>query len=383
MTAGSNELLAHLIRVQSGDTPLPIDVLHSIKRSPQGPTALADACSVSRKTIYNSLSPLADRYIVVREEDEYELTGYGAVLLRALEAAQAASSLDRSAVRFLASSENRVIILKKLRDNPTKKASLANSEDTPSRTTIHRAIETFIEKNWVREDSDGRYELTTTGEHVLTTYTELTDAIHIAEAQSEFLYCCDETVADIPLDALAGAELYVNTPEAPDTTRGVLRELVGPDLDRFKGFLSTVSTASADVGDSIIRAGTQTELIVPERVLYNLPTEGHYATHVKRGLEAQNFDLLVVSDIDCLPIGLAIFDDETVFMGPADFQQIPDGGNAGTIVSSNPALVAWANSLYRDYRDRAQTPARHVLRHLWEKVTDRTPLVNSRDSNEK
>jgi hypothetical protein len=62
--------------------------------------------------------------------------------------------------------------------------------------------------------------------------------------------------------------------------------LASEDLECFQGFFATVSTASADIGDSVIRSGTHTELVVPEPVLYDLSTDGHYTDHVKRGPEA-------------------------------------------------------------------------------------------------
>jgi hypothetical protein len=66
--------------------------------------------------------------------------------------------------------------------------------------------------------------------------------------------------------------------------------------------------------------------------------------------------LFVVPNTDGLPVGLAIFDGETVLLGPANLDQIPAGGNAGTTVSTDDALVTLAIDLCARYRRQAQTP---------------------------
>lgn len=382
MEGDSRDLLAHLVGVQSEGTAAPFDLLQVVREEPQGPTDLHDTCSISRKGVYSALDPLQQRYIVLKENNSYALTGYGTVLCRAIETTLEDSALDRANLRFLLASENRVALLQELKITPARKATLANMESLPSRTTVHRAIEGFVEKGWVTQNDEGRYGLTTVGERALTAYSRLLDDVHAAESRSEFLYCCDQTVADIPLDAVADAELIVDTPQAPDSSRGVFRELASDNPDDFRGLLSAVSTASADVGDSIIRSGTETELVIPQRVLYNLPTEGHYTTHVKRGLEAQNFEFFVVPDVDVFPVGMALFDGETLYMSPADITRVPDGANAGTIVSSDDALVEWAEALYSRYREQAQTPGRHILEQIWKRVSDSVSMAGVRGSGD-
>jgi len=380
MPNSSNELLAHLVGVQTEGTPAPIDLLEILRETPQGPSELARDRPISRKSVYSALDPLVEEYILVREKGDYALTGYGAVLCTALETATEPPAFDRAGLRFLLASTNRVALLQTLRASPARKATLATGEAAPSRTTVHRAIEAFTEKGWVTQNSTGQYTLTETGEGALAAFTRLLDDFVVAQSASTFLYCCDEAVADIPLDGLANAELHVDRPEAHDTSRGVLHELVTPELDSFQGFLSSVSTASADVGDSIIRSGTHTELIIPEPVFYELPTKGHYSEHVKRGLEAKNFDFFIIPNVESLPIGLAIFDGETVLMSPANLNHVPPGGNAGTVVSSDEALVEWATALYAEHHAQARTPGEHIIERLKEKLAEGASVLTRSNS---
>lgn len=138
-----------------------------------------------------------------------------------------------------------------------------------------------------------------------------------------------------------------------------------------------VSREYAENGDAIIRSGTDTELIITERVLYNLPTEGPYAAYVKRGLEASNLTLLVVPDIEVLPVGLSILDGERVIIAPANQGQVPSEGPAAEVMGDDPALVAWCEDLHETYRARARSPTQQVLADLKQRLAETVPSIRS------
>jgi predicted transcriptional regulator len=163
--------------------------------------------------------------------------------------------------------------------------------------------------------------------------------------------------------------MYEHTPVAPDRLRTVYQELLERDLETFQGLLSQVSLSLADIGDSIIQSGTDTELVITEPVLYNLPTEGRYTEHVKRGLKAKNHTLLIASGYDIFPVAIAICDD-TVLIGPATADQVPSGVPAGIVVSSDEALVEWATQLYDQYRDESAPLSRHILNSLISTISE-------------
>ena len=366
----ANELLAHLTGASVQTQPVPATLLAALADGPASPSALANEYDLDRQRVYQRFEPLTDHRAVLHDDGTFRWTGLGVVLHRILEETVTDSGVTRAAIAFLTASEYRGWILSQLRTNPATKAELAGDGDRPSRATVHRAITAFEERGWVMTTADSSgYEVTPTGERLSLAYDTATTAIEHALSRAPFLTCCDTTVDHIPLAGLAAADQYVIRPELPDPSRDIRRQMQVTELDSYRGFMSVVSRDLAETGDEIIRSNAETELIITERVLYNLPTKGPYAAHVKRGLEATNFTLLVVPDVDVLPIGLSILDGERVIMSPADLEQIPGSGPASVVMGSDPALVRWCESLYETYRERARSPSRQVLSDLKDRVT--------------
>lgn len=369
MTDRPRDLIAHLVGVRTDNSSVPIELLKSVRDSVTTPTDLADERSITRKTVYRALEPLADRRIVIHREGTFESTGYCAVLCHLFETRVDESAITYENIRFLSSSEYRVALLQNLQTKSKTKAELATGERSPSRATVHRAIGKFEELDWVVSAGSGEYTLTGQGEEITDSYVSLLEAVRCAEKRAAFLYCCGDAVADIPLAALADAQMYEHTPVAPDRLRTVYQELLDEDLATFRGLLSQVSLSDADIGDSIIQAGTDTELVVTKPVLYNLPTEGRYTEHVKRGLKAKNHTLLIASDYDIFPAAIAICDD-TVLIGPATADRVPSGVPAGVIVGSDEVLVEWATQLYDQYRSQSAPLSRHILNSLINAISE-------------
>jgi predicted transcriptional regulator len=113
------------------------------------------------------------------------------------------------------------------------------------------------------------------------------------------------------------------------------------------------------------------EIIITNRTLTQLPDDGRYSEHVRRGLQAKNVTLLIIPGLDALPIGLAIHKDDMVVMMPATPGQVPDGDGsfeAGMIVGTEPELLDWANEFYERYRPEAQPPLQHVIQGLLRRI---------------
>jgi predicted transcriptional regulator len=368
MTDRPRDLIAHLVGAGTNNSSVPVEFLEAVQDGVETPAALADSFLVSRKTVYRALNPLAECGAVIHSDGRYESTGLGAVLCRLCETALENQAVDYDTLGFLVGSENRLRLLEALREEPKTKAELATGDRTPSRATVHRTTGRFEEYDWIRPTESGQLELTDIGREAIEGFSELLESVQYAQQRAEFLYCCGDAVADIPLKGAAAAEMYEHTPVAPDRLRSVYQDLFDTELDRFRGLLSQVSLALADIGDSIIQSGTETELVITEPVLYNLPTEGHYAEHVKRGLEAQNHTLLIAYDYEDFPVALGICDG-TVMIGPATAARVPGNRPAGVIVGTDEELVEWAIEEYEKYRSEASPLSRHLLKRLKDAVS--------------
>ncbi|MEF8825274.1 MAG: hypothetical protein V5A27_02885, partial [Halapricum sp.] len=279
---------------------------------------------------------------------------------------------DRDALAFIAASPHRARLLARLSETPARKADLSRGETDPSRTTVHRAVEAFIDRGWVaRDPATGQYATTADGRAVLEQYTAFETAIEQALSRAAFLRCCPPEIEDIPLDALAAARQVVNDLTAPDRTLATLEDVVDDGVTDLRAFQSHVSTRLAEIYDPVVRSDAPMEIITTDRILTQLPDDGRYSEHVRRGLRAKNVQLLVVPGLDTLPIGLAIHNDKTVVMMPAHPGYIfSDDGSlqAGMIIGTDPDLVDWANNLYETYRARARSPLQHIIQGLLSRI---------------
>jgi predicted transcriptional regulator len=237
---------------------------------------------------------------------------------------------------------------------------------------VHRAVEAFLDRGWVaRDPATGQYATTADGQGVLEQYTAFETAIEQALSRAAFLQCCPPEIEDIPLDALAAARQVVNDVTAPDRTLAALEDAVGAGVTELRAFQSHVSTRLAEIYDPVVRSDAPMEIIITNRILTQLPDDGRYSEHVRRGLQAKNVTLLVVPGLDTLPIGLAIHKDDMVVMMPATPGQVPGGDGsfeAGMIVGTEPELLDWANEFYERYRAEAQRPLRHVIQGLLRRI---------------
>jgi predicted transcriptional regulator len=363
----SSDLVAHLLGVGRSHSHSPEQLLRELGDGAESSQQLGDRLQISRASVHRALDPLVDEKILFNQDGQFTLTGSADVYLRVIEETVSAPDVSRSALRFLFGSPARLPLLRSFQAKPASKSELAHGDEAPSKTTVYRNFSKFEERGWVTSDQTGHFQLTDTGQRVLSSVETLLERTEIVMDRAELLYGCRE-VADIPVEALANAELYVDTPDTPHSTSGVLRKLADPNLDSMYGFCSVVSYEYADAWDPVIRSGTQIEIIVTEQVLRSLPTEGPYTEHVRRGLNAENFGMLVEPELEYLPIGLAIINDEMIMVGTPHEYATGNHVHMAAGVSDDPDLVAWGKEMYDRYREHARPPGTHVIKRLKQKV---------------
>jgi len=335
----------------------PITLFDTLATEPSTAETLAATHEIDQTTVYRALDPFRRDAFIIDEDGSYALTGLGAVVRYQYHRILDAGPAGRDALAFIAASPHRAQLLDRLSETPARKADLSRDETDPSRTTVHRAVEAFLDRGWVsRDPATGQYATTADGRVVLEQYTAFETAIEQALSRAAFLRCCPPDVEDIPLDALAAARQVVNDVTTPDRTLAALEDAIDAGVTELRAFQSHVSTRLAEIYDPVVRSDAPMEIITTDRILTQLPDDGRYSEHVRRGLRAKNVTLLVVPGLETLPIGLAIHKDDMVVMMPATPGQVPDGDGsfqAGMIVGTEPALLDWANELYERYRAEA------------------------------
>jgi predicted transcriptional regulator len=368
----SRDLVQSLLGSLGTASVPPITLLDSIATDRSTAETLAARHGIDQTTVYRAFDPLHQESLISDADGAYALTGLGAVIRYQYHRILDAGPADRDALAFIAASPHRARLLARLSEAPARKADLCRRETDPSRTTVHRAVEAFLDRGWVaRVPATGQYATTADGRAVVEQYTALETAIEQALSRAAFLQCCPPEIEDIPLDALAAARQVVNDVTAPDRTLAALDDAVDAGVTELRAFQSHVSTRLAEIYDPVVRSDAPMEIITTDRILTKLPDDGRYSEHVRRGLRAKNVTLLVVPGLDTLPIGLAIHTDDMVVMMPATPGQVPDGDGsfqAGMIVGTEPGLLDWANDLYERYRAEARSPLQHVIQGLLRRI---------------
>jgi predicted transcriptional regulator len=368
----ARDLIAHLAGPGTGDGATPAEMLRAIPEGGASVTDMAERVDTSRQAIYRGLKPFKKNRII--ETDPYRRTGLAEVMLRVLAEATASADVDAGDLRFLAGSSHRDRVLSDLNGDRTKR-DLTVGEDRPSRPTVHRIVSELEDRGWARDPSNERPVRTNSGGRVAESFASALTATDRALDRATLLRHLDDRVADIPLAGLAAAQQYHHTPANPDPAIDEVTRLAETEPEIFRGFMSSVSRKSADRGDQLIRSGTETELIVTEQVLRHLPTEGHYAEMVERGLNARNFSLLVAPEVEELPLELWMFEDRIVAVRPPKLEQALGDRPVGSVIGSDEELVTWAEQLYEGVRSRAQAPSSYVIGRIMQRISDATGLA--------
>ncbi len=247
-------------------------------------------------------------------------------------------------VSFLAGSENRVRVLKALRERPRRQCELVDTCGL-SRSTVHRALDGLEERGWVCSE-DGKYRLTVGGRLVLDQYEALETAIERVNEWGSFLQRLGAVGATLPPAALDDARLVTNTPENPHATMSHTTDvLAAADTETFRGISPVVSPVLNEAAREPLTAGMAMELIIDESVLETSRTA--YPGAFEAANDFENFELYLSPDE--LTFGLTLLDGRALVCAHDE-----QGTLRECLDGTNEALVRWANDIYEDHRAAAE-----------------------------
>lgn len=238
----------------------------------------------------------------------------------------------REHVEFLATSPNRVTLLGLLYEEPRRPSALTDAGSF-SRSTVHRNLDEFAERGWVRKNGQ-QYVLTTVGERVLDCYESLLDAVEAVHDHRPLYASLDD--ATLPFDAVQDGTVVTasaGNPHAPlSYYTGALSDV---DSGSFYAVTPIVSQVFNDASRRFVDSGTEIELVLDETTLETSRTEFPDAFAVAQ--DAENLTLYVA---DSVSVGLSIFE-ERVFVGAYD------GGRLRALLDgTNESLREWALDRY-------------------------------------
>ncbi|WP_331235190.1 helix-turn-helix transcriptional regulator [Natronorarus salvus] len=246
------------------------------------------------------------------------------------------------AIRFLASSPNRVTLLSALDTEPGPPAALAE-RCSIARSSLHRNLSALCERGWARK-CNGQYRSTAAGEMVLDAYRDLAETVSQAEAAAPFLDALVAGGLTLTPEELATATVTRATEGNPYAPVHRYAERVGAiDSTEFRGLTPIVSPVFNEAHAALLERGVDSEVILGADALSASKT-----AYGDRFAEAMRTDALSVRVLDeSPPLGLSVLDD-TAFAGAYEDERL-----LACLESDSPGFVERVSALYEEYSERA------------------------------
>lgn len=249
---------------------------------------------------------------------------------------------------FLVETVKRAPLFELLADEPHEASELVDTLDM-SRSTIHRATRSFVEKGLLRKSNE-RFELTGFGRAVADEVVGFRNRVTAAKKLRPFLNTVELTEVeeltdeDVPMSAFSDATVVHPKPRQPHFAVKRIIELI-EESESVHMFSSIISPFYVDVAYRELLNGTEIEVVFDPEVVEIIAAE--YADKARKAAEAGEFEVLVEPGI---PFELFVFDD-CIGMAAHD-----ESGIARVFVETDaPEAVEWAESVYETYRDRADS----------------------------
>lgn len=246
---------------------------------------------------------------------------------------------DRNEVAELI--HRRAALLGRLDDAPAEKPVLTSALKC-SRSTVDRAIRELESRGYVSRGPEG-YETTLGGRLASWEYEDCLKAFEDVLAAADLL-------AYLPPDApfspalLRDAEVHHPKKPAPRAPLARLRELI-ERANRYRGFATVVLIPGfvEYVQEFVDRGDLELELIYDDWVADHVREE--YVDQLGRG----RHQMLVIDEV---PYGFGILSGDRTWVYLV--AEGADGEFRGLLLNDNDSAVAWAESLYEQYRTRAE-----------------------------
>lgn len=316
---------------------------------------------VSEKTVERWLDDLIARGWIEQSEGQYRVSTTGRTILQGYEqirssvpqealangSEDASNAEIREQIAFIASSENRLRVLRALQNQIVQQNELAQQLSV-SRTTVHRRTRDLEDQDWIREVTGSeQYELTTHGDELLEAYEDVSEMVETVRDAEAFLSALTADQIEIPVEVLEAGRVVVASPENPHTpVMDFLQNLRFDDTVRFRSMAPVVSEVyNTEIGE-YVGSDIQMELIIDESTLDTSKSKNPEG--LEDALGAGNLELyLHPGDVS---FGLVIFNDEMAMMGAFD----EEGNHRAGLIGEDETAVNWMIDVYKMYKQDVQ-----------------------------
>lgn len=330
------------------------DILRALDGTASTPTALENQGTASRQTASDHLSGFTRHGLINQQVGaplEYTLTFGGRFVIESVE--RCLEKITREQLAFLTRSRRPLQLLRTLRTAPATPGELAApSDQSPSRITIWRAFQTFLDFGWC-ETKSGRHHLTTAGERALDAYEQLLLLGEQAIEKAPFLQRLSTRWEDFPTHALVDAEVVASEPASPGLVVESALKLCDPKTRQFR-ILTSVFNPTLFAGyHKLLTLGVVLEPIVDASVYEQIRAneDFHYL------LDNSAYESYTLSRLEhSLTLGIGLYDDRKIAVGA--YNEIGEGNHVAVIISSHEDLIEWGTTVYETHKEQALSPDR-------------------------
>lgn len=282
----------------------------------------------------------------ISERDTYWLTAGGHCVLNAAERCLRETTQEQLA--DLTRSKWTLELLKELDEQPVTPGEVASSSSqSPSRTTVWRTLQTFVEYGWCKSCGSS-YQLCPAGERMLEAYRNLERLAEQVLAKAPFLQRLSPRWSDFPAHALPEADLVVSKPDSPGLVVEAALKLCDPRIENYRSLISVYSPTLFRAYYRMVSLGMQGEGIIDKSV-YDKLAQNEEMRYLLDTSSYEHYDLFRLDEQ--LTIGIALYDDRKVAIGA--YNEVGEGQHTAIIISSHEDLIEWGQRVYSSYREQA------------------------------
>lgn len=246
------------------------------------------------------------------------------------------------AIRFFANSANAVRVFEELADGPASSRDLAERTGA-SRSTVARILDDGESRGWI-SSTGSRYELTTVGQVMIEAFRDHMETVEGVRHLGEAVNWLPPPAHEIDYRDLRTAVVTQSTPDNPAAAFDRGLELIR-EAGRYRGLTFTaVPSYVAALGAGLRERELDFEGVIEAGFLETL-REDPERVGPWREL-AQTGSVWVYPGT--VPINLHVVDDTTaVWLGRGRADELDV---YGLLESDEPSVLAWAESLFAQYR---------------------------------
>lgn len=330
-----------------------LEVLDAIAQQSMSPSDIDFQKPISRQTASKHLTHFTELGLTkpARADGGYELTAGGKVVLDGFDTCL--DTIEREPLSHLTQSTHALDLLQRLSEYPSRPNELAGQgSGSPSRPTVQRELRTFESQQWIKE-IDGRYQITRDGKRVLDAYDELAVTVEQVMDKAPWFQRLDQVYADVPVNGLDDAKLYVSSPDAPGIVLGAALKLCDPRLDHFRVLSSIYNPTLFRAYTLLLKLGLKGKSVIDKNLYDRLREEGE--EHFIDDSDYDNFDIYRVEET--LTLGIGIYDERQIAVGA--YNELGDGEHIAMILTSDEDVVEWGTDLYESYLEQAKPALSH------------------------